>query len=87
LDNLKEISISFLAPLSVIPKYQKQGVGSKLIKKGLELLSKSGIDIVFVVGHIKYYPKHGLWDISRLVFEDYDVSSFANVLFLGVDLR
>jgi len=68
LDNPKEISISFLAPLAIIPKYQKQGVGKKLIKKGLELLSKSGIDIVFVVGHPKYYPKHGFTTASQLGF-------------------
>ena len=37
LDNPREVSISFLAPLAIIPKYQKQGIGNRLIKKGLEI--------------------------------------------------
>jgi hypothetical protein len=33
----------------------------------------------------KTVGSYRLWDISPLVFEDYDVGSFANILFLGVD--
>ena len=48
-----------LAPLAVIPEYQKQGIGGLLIKKGLELLQDINSEIVFVLGHIEYYPKYG----------------------------
>ena len=48
-----------LAPLAVIPEYQKQGIGGMLIKKGLELLQDINSEIVFVLGHIEYYPKYG----------------------------
>lgn len=51
--------ISILAPLAIKPNYQKQGIGSKLIKKGLKILSESAVKLVFVLGHIDYYPKHG----------------------------
>jgi putative acetyltransferase len=68
-NNPNKVSISLLAPLAIIPKYQKQGIGGKLIKKGLELLSKSGVDIVFVLGHPKYYPRHGFIPASNLGFE------------------
>lgn len=37
LTNYPDLSLSFLAPLAVIPKFQRQGIGSKLIKKSLEL--------------------------------------------------
>jgi putative acetyltransferase len=65
----KKVAISFLAPLAVIPKFQKQGIGGSLIKKGLELLSKAPVDLVFVVGHPEYYPRHGFTPAGKLGFE------------------
>jgi putative acetyltransferase len=64
-----KVAVSFLAPLAVIPKFQKQGIGGALIKKGLELLSLRGVDLVFVVGHPKYYPRHGFTPASKLGFQ------------------
>lgn len=64
-----KVAVSFLAPLAVIPKFQKQGIGGALIKKGLELLSQAGVDLVFVVGHPKYYPRHGFTPASPLGFQ------------------
>ena len=54
-----ELSASILAPLAVVPDAQKQGVGGELIRHGLQLLSKSGVDLVFVLGYPDYYPRHG----------------------------
>ncbi len=51
--------IHILAPLAVIPEFQKQGVGGKLIKAGLEILKERGTELVFVLGHIEYYPRYG----------------------------
>lgn len=48
-----------LAPLAVVPKCQRQGIGSLLIEKGLELLHERGAKRVFVMGHKEYYPRHG----------------------------
>lgn len=48
-----------LAPLAVIPDFQKQGVGRQLVNKGLRILDKSGMDLIFVLGHPEYYPKFG----------------------------
>ncbi|MDM8536010.1 N-acetyltransferase [Desulfobacterales bacterium HSG17] len=58
-DTQKSVSISLLAPLAVIPDFQKQGVGGKLIEHGLKLLTNSGVDLVFVLGHPDYYPRYG----------------------------
>ena len=52
-------SISLLAPLAIIPGFQKQGVGGKLIKHGLQHLTNTGVDLVFVLGHPGYYPRYG----------------------------
>jgi putative acetyltransferase len=54
-----DVSVSLLAPLAVIPEFQKQGVGGQLIKRGLELLADAGVDLVFVLGHPEYYPRYG----------------------------
>ena len=53
------VSISLLAPLAVLPDFQKQGVGGKLVAHGLQHLTNSGVDLVFVLGHPGYYPRYG----------------------------
>ncbi len=54
-----EPSIYLLAPLAVLPKYQKQGIGGLLIKEGLRLLREMLVELVFVLGHMDYYPRYG----------------------------
>jgi putative acetyltransferase len=48
-----------LAPLGVKSEYQKYRIGSKLIKSGMERLSKMGVNVLFVYGDPKYYGKFG----------------------------
>ena len=48
-----------LAPMSVSPGLQKQGVGSRLIRDGLDRLRAQGTPFVIVLGHPDYYPKFG----------------------------
>ena len=48
-----------LAPMAVQPEFQKQGIGSKLVEKGLECCRRLGHQIVIVVGHPEYYPRFG----------------------------
>ena len=62
-------SITILAPLAIVPDAQKQGIGGMLIERGLQLLSKSGVDLVFVLGHPAYYPRYGFKPAGRLGFE------------------
>lgn len=63
------VSVALLAPLAVIPDAQKQGVGTQLVVNGLERLSQSGVDLVFVLGHPEYYPRHGFQPAGVLGFE------------------
>lgn len=51
--------LHILAPLAIKPAFQKQGIGSMLINEGLERLKKIGSEMVFVLGHMDYYPKFG----------------------------
>lgn len=51
--------LHILAPLAVKPSFQKQGIGGMLINDGLNRLTKSGSEMVFVLGHMEYYPRFG----------------------------
>jgi len=55
----KEKETISLAPLAVRPEFQKQGIGSKLIKEGLKACGQLGYDSAVVLGHPEYYPKFG----------------------------
>jgi putative acetyltransferase len=54
-----------LAPMSVRPGFQKQGVGARLITQGLESARDMGFGSVLVLGHEHYYPKFGFVPASR----------------------
>jgi putative acetyltransferase len=54
-----DVSIMIMAPLAVIPQAQRKGVGTALVKRGIEILKTWGIDLIFVVGDWNYYPRHG----------------------------
>lgn len=67
--NTTQPLIHILAPLAIIPEYQKQGVGGLLIKEGLRRLKEMGSEMVFVLGHTEYYPKFGfIPDAKKLGF-------------------
>ena len=53
------VPVVILAPLAVVPDAQRQGVGGRLIERGIGLLGHRGVGLVFVVGHPDYYPRHG----------------------------
>jgi putative acetyltransferase len=48
-----------LAPMSVMPERQRQGVGGLLIRQGLDWLREQGEQVVLVLGHPNYYPRFG----------------------------
>lgn len=48
-----------LAPLAVLPAYQKVGVGSSIVRHGIASISKLGSFIVFVYGDPQYYSRFG----------------------------
>jgi putative acetyltransferase len=48
-----------LAPMAVRPELQRRGIGSLLVRRGLEVARQRGEAIVVVVGHPDYYPRFG----------------------------
>ena len=57
-----------LAPMAVIPDRQRTGVGSALVRAGLDECRRSGAAAVFVLGHPSYYPRFGFATASTLGF-------------------
>lgn len=48
-----------LAPMAVLPDFQNRGIGSRLVRAGLEACRAQGHPVVFVLGHPDYYPRFG----------------------------
>ncbi|MFQ5574658.1 MAG: GNAT family N-acetyltransferase [Terriglobia bacterium] len=48
-----------LAPMAVLPSMQRQGIGTRLVRAGIERLEQSGYPFVIVLGHPGYYPRFG----------------------------
>jgi len=48
-----------LAPVAVLPEYQRRTIGGQLIRGGLDLLCGQGEHIVLVLGHPHYYARFG----------------------------
>ena len=58
-----------LAPLAVAPGAQRRGMGSELVRAGLDRLRNDGVGLVFVLGHPEYYPRFGFRPAGRLGFD------------------
>ena len=69
-----DVKFAGLAPMSVLPDHQKQGIGAALIQEGLKRCTSSGYKAVVVLGHPDYYPKFGFLPSSGFgIKSEYDV--------------
>lgn len=59
IDSNDNVQGYILAPLAVIPAYQKQGIGTALIEAGIQELVKMDVNILFVYGDPAYYGRFG----------------------------
>jgi putative acetyltransferase len=58
-----------LGPVSVLPAYQRQGIGKALIREGLSRLRDIPARGCCLVGHPDYYRKFGFKNVPGLVYE------------------
>jgi putative acetyltransferase len=54
-----------LAPMAVLPEHQRRGIGSMLVREGLDACRAAGHRAVIVLGHPEYYPRFGFVRASR----------------------
>jgi putative acetyltransferase len=64
-----------MGPVAVLPGHQGQGIGSRLIRAGLEEVRQQGHTVVVVLGDPRYYTRFGFEAASRygVRFEDPNV--------------
>ena len=73
-----------LAPIAVLPEFQKRGMGGKLIVQGLQACQQSGYDLVVVLGDPHYYSRFGFSRARNYQLEnEYD----ADEEFMVIELR
>jgi putative acetyltransferase len=58
-----------LGPVSVLPEYQKQGIGKSLVNQGLSLLKALGGKGCALVGDPAYYQRFGFRNIPSLIHD------------------
>ena len=73
------LMVWLLGPMAVVPEYQRQGIGTKLVGAGNRKIKDAGYPFIIVVGHAEYYlrfgfrpaSEHGIkceWDVPDEVF-------------------
>ena len=72
-----------LGPVSVLPAHQRQGVGSALIREGLDRLRRLGAQGCVLVGHPDYYPRFGFVHPVGLTYEGVPPEVFFALSFDG----
>ena len=50
---------ALLGPLAVAPAWQRQGIGSAIVRAGLQRLKDADVDLVCVLGDPAYYGRFG----------------------------
>ena len=54
-----DVTGAALGPMAVLPKHQRQGIGSKLVETGNRKLEDAACPFIIVVGHPDFYPRFG----------------------------
>ena len=57
-----------LGPIAVDPPYQGCGIGSALVRAGIEAMRELGYGLLFLVGSPRYYPRFGFQPAQPLGF-------------------
>ena len=72
-----------LGPVSVLPEYQRRGIGGALIEEGLSRVKKLGANGCCLVGHPQYYSRFGFENVAGLGLEGVPKEAFFALSFEG----
>jgi putative acetyltransferase len=63
-----------LSPMAVLPSRQRQGIGSALVREGIDRCRRMGCAAIALIGHAAFYPRFGFVPASRFgLFTEYEV--------------
>ncbi|MDH3511357.1 MAG: N-acetyltransferase [Gammaproteobacteria bacterium] len=80
-----ELKVMGLGPMAVSPGQQRQGIGSALVRAGLEQSRRQGFIAVVVLGHADYYPRFGFSPASQFgIDSEYEVP---DAVFMAIELQ
>lgn len=72
-----------LAPVSVLPAFQRSGIGGELIRAGNARCADLGLIAIIVLGHADYYPRFGF---SAALAESLE-APFSGPHFMALELK
>ncbi|MBC7769292.1 MAG: N-acetyltransferase [Phycisphaerales bacterium] len=79
----EDLAAAALAPVSVLPAFQRSGVGNALIAAGNARCAALECAAIIVLGHADYYPKFGFSAVAAESLE----APFSGPHFMALELR
>jgi len=74
---------SGLAPVAVLPEYQRKGIGSELVQTGVARIKEAGCPYIIVLGYPEYYSRFGFEPASRFgIRSEWDVPDEAFMILM-----
>lgn len=83
--NDTKVEVLNFGPLSVLPKYQKKGVGTALMKHSIECAKELGYGAILFFGRPEYYPRFGFVDAKE--FKVTDCEGYNYPAFMAMELK
>ncbi len=77
------LAAAALAPVSVLPAFQRQGLGGALIEAGNARCAELGLKAILVLGHPDYYPRFGFTADAALSLD----AQFSGPSFMALELE
>ena len=84
-DKDKEFEVLCMGPISVLPSFQRKGIGSLLMRHSIEKAKKIGYKAIILFGDPKYYQRFGFIDAKTYEIQTSSGENFD--AFMALELR
>jgi len=80
-----EIVVLNFGPLSILPEFQRIGIGSALMKHSIKEAEKLGYGAILFFGHPEYYPRFGFVEAGEFGITDCNGDNYP--AFMAMELK